>query len=71
MLVCHCLRVFDKSIRECVRSGAARTADEVGEVCGAGTGCGGCRDTIEDIVQCESATGYDVSLAALAPRIAA
>ena len=52
MLVCHCLRVFDRAIRECVRSGA-RSVDEVGSRCGAGTGCGGCREFIESIVDGE------------------
>lgn len=71
MLVCHCLRVCDKSIRECVRSGAARTVDDVSELCGAGTQCGGCRDSIEEIVECEAAVSYDVSLISISTRIAA
>jgi bacterioferritin-associated ferredoxin len=50
VLVCHCLRVFDRTIRECVRAGAC-TADAVSERCGAGTGCGGCRESIEAIVE--------------------
>jgi bacterioferritin-associated ferredoxin len=75
MLVCHCLRVFDGSIRECVRSGAARTVDEVSEACGAGTGCGGCRDSIAEIVDretsCPRTSGFDVSLISIAARVAA
>ena len=51
MLVCHCLRVFDGVIRECVRSGA-RSVDDVSARCGAGTGCGGCLESIEAIVRC-------------------
>jgi bacterioferritin-associated ferredoxin len=50
MLVCHCLRVFDGAIRECVRSGA-RSVDDVSARCGAGTGCGGCLESIEAIVR--------------------
>jgi bacterioferritin-associated ferredoxin len=49
MLVGHCLRVFDGAIRECVRVGA-RTTEDVAARCGAGTRCGGCRDSIEAIV---------------------
>jgi bacterioferritin-associated ferredoxin len=45
-------------IRECVRAGA-RSADDVGDACGAGTGCGGCRPTIESILQRESACTDD------------
>jgi bacterioferritin-associated ferredoxin len=53
VLVCHCLRVFDGEIRECVRTGA-RSVDEVSERCGAGSACGGCRDSIDTIVARES-----------------
>jgi bacterioferritin-associated ferredoxin len=49
VLVCHCLRVFDNAVRECVRTGA-RSAADVGARCGAGTRCGGCRPSIESIV---------------------
>jgi bacterioferritin-associated ferredoxin len=54
LLICHCVRVCDRDIRECVRAGA-RTTDDVGRSCGAGTRCGGCREAIESIVQRESA----------------
>lgn len=49
MLVCHCLRVCDGKIRECVRAGA-RSVDDVGDSCGAGTRCGGCVPAIESIL---------------------
>ena len=49
MLVCHCLRVFDRTIRQCVRDGAATPA-AVTAACGAGSRCGGCRSSIEAIV---------------------
>ncbi len=49
MLVCHCHEVGDKTVRKCIREGA-RTVAEVGAACGAGTGCGGCRPTIEELV---------------------
>ena len=52
MLVCHCLRVFDRTIRQCVRDGAATPA-AVTAACGAGSRCGGCRSSIEAIVDCE------------------
>jgi bacterioferritin-associated ferredoxin len=45
LLVCHCRRVCDRTIRECIREGAA-SIDEVGQACGAGTGCGGCQPRI-------------------------
>lgn len=52
MLVCHCLRVFDRTIRQCVRDGAASQA-AVTAACGAGSRCGGCRASIEAIVDRE------------------
>ena len=52
MLVCHCHALTDRDIRRAVRSGA-HTLDEVGMHCGAGTGCGGCREAVQDIVACE------------------
>ena len=55
MLVCHCLRVFDRTIRQCVRDGAATPA-AVTAACGAGSRCGGCRASIEAIVDRESAS---------------
>lgn len=49
MLVCHCHRVNDKVIREACASGAQSVAD-VGDACGAGTGCGGCKPAIEGVI---------------------
>jgi bacterioferritin-associated ferredoxin len=71
VLVCHCLRVFDGVIRECVRGGA-RSPEDVAERCGAGSQCGGCRESIETIVERES-SGPDVRLplAAAPSRVAA
>ena len=45
MIVCHCAVVSDRHIRDVVACGAD-TVDEVGDRCGAGTHCGGCRPTI-------------------------
>jgi len=39
-------------IRQCVRAGNA-SLEAIGECTGAGTGCGGCHETIEDIVAME------------------
>jgi bacterioferritin-associated ferredoxin len=52
MLVCHCHAICDKVIRATVRGGAT-TLDSVGELCGAGTGCGGCAEHIEALVEQE------------------
>jgi bacterioferritin-associated ferredoxin len=46
MYVCICAAVPEAEIRSCVARGA-RTVEEVGEACGAGTGCGTCLDRID------------------------
>ena len=55
MLVCHCKRVHCRDIRDAVQNGA-ENVDEVGEQCGAGTGCGGCRPLVEKVVERELVT---------------
>jgi assimilatory nitrate reductase catalytic subunit len=49
LLVCHCHRIGDRTIRECIRNGA-RSIDEVSRSCGAGMACGGCRPAIGALV---------------------
>jgi bacterioferritin-associated ferredoxin len=70
MLVCHCERVFERSIRECVRAGA-RTVDEVSARCGAGAGCGGCHEVIEAIVEREASPQVELCTLRLPVRVAA
>ncbi len=58
MLVCHCKRVSSRIIRECVQAGA-RDAASVSRACGAGTGCGGCRPLVHELVERElSSAGH-------------
>jgi bacterioferritin-associated ferredoxin len=45
--VCICHAVSDRQLDDVIAAGA-RTEDEVGELCYAGTGCGGCLDRICD-----------------------
>jgi bacterioferritin-associated ferredoxin len=45
MYTCICLAVTEDEVLETIEDGA-RTEDEVGERCGAGTGCGSCLDRI-------------------------
>lgn len=50
MLVCHCKRVNDRTIRAAVESGA-KCRGQVAKACGAGTGCGGCIPEVERIIE--------------------
>lgn len=50
MFVCMCRAVTESQILACMRAGAD-TVEEVGELTRAGTGCGGCLDTVEMILE--------------------
>ena len=62
MLVCHCSGVSDRAIRKAVRKGAG-TASEVAMRTGAATCCGGCIDTVREIIRAEADSGHDKSAA--------
>lgn len=47
MLVCICHPTSDRAIESVIDEGA-RTVDEIGRKCGAGTGCGACHDELRD-----------------------
>ena len=53
MLVCHCHALTDRDIRRAVRATGACSVAEVGDQCGAATGCGGCHDLVAEIVSAE------------------
>lgn len=48
-MVCHCLGVNDRRLRREVAAGAL-TAEQIAARCGAGTRCGGCRQTVEELL---------------------
>jgi bacterioferritin-associated ferredoxin len=45
MYVCICAAVPEAEVRECIRAGA-RSVEELGDECSAGTGCGSCHDRL-------------------------
>jgi bacterioferritin-associated ferredoxin len=55
MVICHCEYVNDRTIGEVAADGASTvgelTVDDITERCGAGGRCGGCRDSIEQLLQ--------------------
>jgi bacterioferritin-associated ferredoxin len=61
LLVCHCKKVCDRTIRECVERGA-RSVEDVGRACEAGTACGGCQPAIAALVAGEPADAGVISL---------
>jgi bacterioferritin-associated ferredoxin len=52
VIVCHCRGVTDRAIRSAVRRGAT-TRRQVAQACGAGAVCGGCRITVQSILESE------------------
>ena len=61
MIVCHCARVCDRTIRAAVREGA-RTQDAVARACGAGSMCGGCVPAVSEILEEERKPGARLPL---------
>jgi bacterioferritin-associated ferredoxin len=52
MIVCLCRGVSDRAVRAAIRAGA-ETEEQVAELCGAGSGCGGCGPTISELLEAE------------------
>lgn len=50
MIVCHCHALSDREIRHVIRRGA-RTFARIVEECGAGGRCGGCRPSVEGLLE--------------------
>ena len=49
MLVCHCMAVYERHVREAIDDGAVDVFD-VADRCEAGTVCGGCVPTIVSLL---------------------
>ena len=50
MLVCLCQGVSDKEVRQAIARGAT-TRKQVTRACGAGAGCGGCHESIQELIR--------------------
>jgi bacterioferritin-associated ferredoxin len=55
MWVCHCRAVTDSKVRDAIAQGAA-DENEIGRVCGAGTGCGSCHSELRRLCEEQRAT---------------
>lgn len=53
-LVCTCFGVSEDTIEKLVSKGKAKTVEEVGRICRAGTGCGSCQFLIQEILDSSS-----------------
>ena len=48
-IICHCEAVKERTIVESIRRGASSVC-QVADICGAGSRCGGCWESVEDLV---------------------
>ena len=49
-IICHCFEVSREEIENANREKGLKTVEEVGEATNAGTGCGGCQEQIQEIL---------------------
>jgi bacterioferritin-associated ferredoxin len=56
VLVCICHPTSDRDVESVIDDGA-RTVAEIGQKCGAGTGCGACVDELRDRLSARGANG--------------
>jgi len=56
MIVCLCFPASDRDIDAVIDDGA-RTVEEIGRKCGAGTGCGACKSELNERLVSRGANG--------------
>lgn len=49
-LICTCNEVYKSEIVKAIKEKGLKTVEEVGDATAAGTTCGGCQDTIQEIL---------------------
>lgn len=49
-IICNCFDVSKEEIEKAIKEKGLKTVDEVGEATNAGTGCGGCQEKIQEIL---------------------
>ena len=49
-IICHCFEVSREEIENAIREKRLKPVEEVGEATNAGTGCGGCQEQIQEIL---------------------
>ena len=49
-IICNCMQVTRGEIIDAIKAKGLKTIEEVGDETSAGTGCGGCHDKIQEIL---------------------
>ena len=65
MFACICAAATESEVRACVHHGA-RSVDDIGDACGAGAGCGSCRERLGVLLATSAAPSELDGLAASA-----
>ncbi len=68
MIVCICRRVTDKQVKAAIDGGAV-TVEAVGRCTRAGTGCGCCREQIQEMIDAQAAACDLVPLRVVSPYL--
>ncbi|HNQ66842.1 MAG TPA: (2Fe-2S)-binding protein [Bacteroidia bacterium] len=50
-IICNCMDVSEKEIIDAIKNHGCDTVEKVGDKTGAGTGCGGCVEEIEILIE--------------------
>lgn len=50
-IICNCMNVTKGEIIDAIKANGLTTVEQVSEATGAGTGCGGCVELIEEILK--------------------
>ena len=67
MYACLCEGVSERKVRHAIARGA-RSIDEIGDACRAGTRCGGCWPTLEDLLRAAGHEPREVAATAAGDR---
>lgn len=49
MIICHCRGINDRTVRDAIDDGM-ETVEELAEICGSGSDCGGCRPALAELI---------------------
>ena len=49
MIICHCRGINDRTVHDAIDDGM-ETVEELAEICGTGSDCGGCRPALAELI---------------------
>ncbi|MCU0311892.1 MAG: (2Fe-2S)-binding protein [Acidimicrobiales bacterium] len=61
MIICHCRNVNDSAVAAAIDEGICNV-EELGDVCGIGAECGGCRPALAELLSARTGTPVEPAL---------